>query len=320
MHSKFSIQWIDPDTGYVVFEIYLDDTARVILSASIEQTIRELGPGSFTMLEPNTVSDINLARDAIARWPALPIRVMHNVSELPYRTHGGREFDLMMKEKKPLAAFSYVEKGSTLDRFLKRYFAPEVTQGRFVEGRILDTDASDSDAPLKILYALSSESWRIEAYRMMFEAAKISRWNDALEFIEGSLLGYSPEESQFWFSFRKTKGLRWGSLSFYRMISFEEMRQLEINGMKAFGPTSADEIVFYSPDRNRSEADSIKSLRTLKSFAIAKFYANVRFIGRFYREKVDIDNVDLGMFSIQSDESNMLNELIDGKIEILERL
>ena len=84
-------------------------------------------------------------------------------------------------------------------------FSPYVASGQFVRGEfILDSgfvEPMGRHAITKyVLFALSSEAWRIPAMRLLKESFAKSRcrWNEALERIEGTLLGYTNEEITAW--------------------------------------------------------------------------------------------------------------------------
>jgi hypothetical protein len=51
-----------------------------------------------------------------------------------------------------------------------------------------------------VFFAQASEAWRIDAMIMLKESFRKSNcsWNEALERIEGTLLGYSEEEKDAW--------------------------------------------------------------------------------------------------------------------------
>jgi hypothetical protein len=49
---------------------------------------------------------------------------------------------------------------------------------------------SQSSGMRYVLYALRSEEWRIDAYILLKLTAEVSGWNQALERMEGTLLGY----------------------------------------------------------------------------------------------------------------------------------
>lgn len=116
--------------------------------------------------------------------------------------HTGRELSLMLAGRKPLAMF-FVEISELPNEVLvpERAFAEHIESGRFVRGEItLESGYSITlgrNAHIRyVFYALSSEAWRIAAMSLLRESFAKSKcpWNESLERIEGTLLGYSDEE------------------------------------------------------------------------------------------------------------------------------
>ena len=111
--------------------------------------------------------------------------------------HTGRELALMLSGKKPLAMF-YAEISELPDESLipDGAFAPYVTSGQFVRGEItLESGYSVSlgrNAQIRyVFFAPAAEAWRITATSLLRESFAKSHcpWNEALERMEGRLLG-----------------------------------------------------------------------------------------------------------------------------------
>lgn len=126
--------------------------------------------------------------------------------DLSAANHTGRELSLMLDGAKPLAMF-YAEVSELPDEeFIpEQAFGPYVASGQFVRGEfILSGGYSEligrSTLIKYVLFARSSEAWRIPAMRLLKESFAKSpcRWNEALERIEGALLGYTDEEVTAW--------------------------------------------------------------------------------------------------------------------------
>lgn len=116
--------------------------------------------------------------------------------------HTGRELALMLDGRKPLAMF-YAEVSELPDESLipEAAFAPHVSAGRFVRDEItLESGYSVSlgrNAQIRyVFFAPAAEAWRITATRLLRECFAKSQcpWNEALERMEGRLLGYTDEE------------------------------------------------------------------------------------------------------------------------------
>lgn len=124
------------------------------------------------------------------------------MTDLIAANHTGRELALMCSGRKPLAMF-YAEVSELPDERLipELAFAPLVAVGQIVRGEItLESGYSVSlgrNAQIRyVFFALSHEAWRITATSLLRESFAKSQcpWNEALERMEGTLLGYTEEE------------------------------------------------------------------------------------------------------------------------------
>ena len=126
--------------------------------------------------------------------------------DLTAANHTGRELSLMLDGAKPLAMFyAEVSELPEEDFIPENAFRPYVTTGQFVRGEfILDNGYAESigrNALIKyVLFAHYAEAWRIPAMRLLKESfiKAQCQWNEALERIEGTLLGYTDEEVTAW--------------------------------------------------------------------------------------------------------------------------
>jgi hypothetical protein len=118
-----------------------------------------------------------------------------------YRTHVGRELEMMLSGLKPLAMF-YGDADSEADERIipEQRFSSYVEKGEFAKGELILEYAVDprTNRPVKVryvFYALVSEQWRIEAMRLAIEVmSKMGRADEGLDRIMGTLLGHSAEE------------------------------------------------------------------------------------------------------------------------------
>jgi hypothetical protein len=248
----------------------------------------------------------------IGEWADKPIKLFHESSELPYRVHGGREFDLMMKGLKPLSAFSLADYPPNIEVFLQRYFDPLVKSGKLISGEI----TGDVFLAPAIMYALPGEDWRIEAYRLMASASRISGWNDTLEFIQGSLLGYSSEENRLWAEYRRKAGQRWGLQCVYRPIEEAEMELIRKTGCKAFVTEDEKPIRIYLPYDSPGTADLGSALARVHQTALARFYVPAMKFRHFSNGVIRNEDIDYEVFEIPGADLPQLNAAIDGIIEI----
>lgn len=116
--------------------------------------------------------------------------------------HTGRELTLMRSGKKPLAMF-YAEISELPDENLipELAFSPYVSSGEIVRGEnTLESGYSVSlgrNAHIRyVFFAVAEEAWRITATSFLRESFAKAQcpWNEALERMEGKLLGYTDEE------------------------------------------------------------------------------------------------------------------------------
>ena len=121
--------------------------------------------------------------------------------DLSAKNHTGRELELMVAEKKPLAMF-YAEVGELPDEQLipEARFAPYVRSGDFVRGETIISGSYDPrwkrDVQVRyVFYALRNEAWRIPAMVLVLnQQLKVQEPSEALDRITGALLGYTDEE------------------------------------------------------------------------------------------------------------------------------
>jgi hypothetical protein len=124
-------------------------------------------------------------------------------SAVPYEIHTGRELEFMLSRGKPLAHFSEVYPPEPVEEIIpRRAFAPYVSNGTFetcVFVRLLNClppqRAPHVRGTLHVFYALPHETWRIEDFIALMNAADSQGWSENFERREGLLLGYSTEEN-----------------------------------------------------------------------------------------------------------------------------
>ena len=115
---------------------------------------------------------------------------------LPYTIHTNRELGMMLRGAKPLACFSdvYGTFPVAVLRYL-RLFDRHVYAGRFVKCEYVTIQKGQPHRLHVILYALSTEQWRVDA---MIELRARLVWSEACERREGELLGYGDLENDLW--------------------------------------------------------------------------------------------------------------------------
>jgi hypothetical protein len=318
MHSFFNIDVYDEATGCIVHELYLEKSDQNKFPDFIRQIIDRLGANQSEPLSWDSLAGHPILSDEFSNQMNLPIRVRHEACELPYKVHGGREFDLMMKGLKPLSVFCHRDMSASLSTFLQKYFDPLVGSGRLISDWISSEETGDSFMAPAVMYALPGEAWRFEAYRLLASAARIAHWNDALEFIEGSLLGYSRDQSRLWLDHRRARGLRWGLHQMYRLMTRTEVGLLRKNGFKSFSIDNERPIRLYLPYHHADEIDPGVVLAKANQASLARFYVPLLEFEPFSQGVTRISDIDFGVYVLPGPDLARLNSSIDGAIDIIE--
>jgi hypothetical protein len=125
----------------------------------------------------------------------------------PYLIHTNRELELMLAGKKPLAVFAHerVEGFKKSDALAGQDFERYVATGTISEHvRSFERQLPDG-SPVSIdyyFYALPGEEWRVQAYCLLLDMLHKTGWCSHLEWVEGTLLGYTEEQNQYHLSRR----------------------------------------------------------------------------------------------------------------------
>jgi len=122
--------------------------------------------------------------------------------ELPYEVHTNRELGLMLAGVKPLAMF--VDSKDCFPDVVLRYlrmFDRHVRADRFIRrDHVSESSTSAAHITHRILFALPSETWRIDE---MINLKASSTWTDQHERREGELLGYHDWMNDYWIARRR---------------------------------------------------------------------------------------------------------------------
>ena len=122
--------------------------------------------------------------------------------DIPYLIHTNFELPLMLEGRKPLAVFQDGYPSEWFDEFLAP-FAPFVASGQII-CRTVDTPVPDLkqrrpdlEGLRDVYFSLPGEEWRIDAYIDEITNGT-GDWNDDLERLQGSLLGYEDWQNDWW--------------------------------------------------------------------------------------------------------------------------
>lgn len=109
--------------------------------------------------------------------------------------HTGKELELMLAGKKPLAMFyGTVVNGQAYDEIPEEEFDAYVTGGQFVKGE-LEHSPKPGISVRYVFYALKAEQWRIPALKMVLQQMqRMGRSDQGIDRVTGALLGYTEKE------------------------------------------------------------------------------------------------------------------------------
>jgi len=195
-----SLETIDPATGGWLERKRIDVPDLETLTHALN--LDEIEINRVYELEPADMAYIERQHDvAFAdRSLAVVMVVQHGIEHQKYdeqASHTGRELLLMLAGKKPFAAFSKIDKPEEDCIVPEDLFDPYVTNGTFVK-RSEIVEITRFGPLRRILYAVPSEEWRIEAYLTLWRLSdKHHTWSDGFEKMEGYLLGYETEIDPF---------------------------------------------------------------------------------------------------------------------------
>jgi hypothetical protein len=130
--------------------------------------------------------------------------------DIDYVTHAGRELELMLEGSKPLAMFYLdADEDEIEDFFPKSKFDQCINNGLLV-GRecIITMDLSSTLGKIirirYFFYAKIGEEWRIDAMILLIHTEnRLTIYDEGLDMMMGSLLGYSDEENDRYQALRK---------------------------------------------------------------------------------------------------------------------
>ncbi len=178
---------------------------------------------------------------------------------LSYEIHTNREFEFMLEGRKPLAYFSdmifddegvqepdgeferQVESGAFVKHEVRELWEPFTFNDRIVTGR------------WHRFYALKDEAWRIPAFLLLNRIRDKHPWNDALERLEGSLLGYTDQQTDEWLAKYYERSAGWACLTLYATVTSQVLDEVAELGNRAF-PKSAEQASFFIANRTPARA------------------------------------------------------------------
>ena len=115
-------------------------------------------------------------------------------------SHTGRELELMLAGRKPLAAFCVEADALPCEELIPEDAFSPFVQSKQMQRQDFDLQSNTpSGAPVTlrlVMYALPGEEWRMSVMLKLMQALHSGGgWNETCERVEGSLLGYSDAEN-----------------------------------------------------------------------------------------------------------------------------
>jgi hypothetical protein len=200
---QFLIEVYDQETECIAKEICFEVASDTELLPMIG--LEEFHPQATYELDGRDIQRINghfnLNIDENA--PLVKIRQKMALDDLPYQIHTNRELALMLAGKKPLSAFVGTHPHcADIEEIPERLFDKHVSSGRFIKKECIEPLQEGLAAMIRrVFYALPEESWRINAYILLFQTARRAGWSEGFERMEGSLLGYTDQQNDAYLEF-----------------------------------------------------------------------------------------------------------------------
>jgi len=205
--NRFILQAIDPKHGSATFETMLrvehvEDLRKLLGDAAADDSALECWY-SLTEAELAAINQqFGVGFDPMGHetW----LGRLHSRFEAPYLIHTGYELPLLLEGRKKLAVFSDAYPPD--EHWNERYFTPYVEKGVIhreidiepFEAPLVRKDGTRFDGMRNVYYSPKGEEWRIPAYKLVWQAALKSRWNEHFERIQGMLFGYEDWQMEWW--------------------------------------------------------------------------------------------------------------------------
>ncbi|MCX7380998.1 MAG: hypothetical protein NT133_06160 [Alphaproteobacteria bacterium] len=210
---------------------------------------------------------------------------------------------LMLDGVKPFAVFPVQYPVEPDDYQVDALFEPHVRSGLLVK-RVIDEPFDKPvrsslgrrfDGVRRVFYARRGEEWRIDAHILLWKQFDHGAWNETMERLLGSLLGYTDEQNNWWLGRRRREHASpvWPDSTVYIAVDAAELTWMRAVGERALQPERSEpclELVMpdYRPDpaalqRWLEESDSAAILR----FGVPRSFFTGRKIerrgdGRYY--------------------------------------
>ncbi len=215
---RFLLQAIDADLGCSVLEALLRTDDLAALAATLGDEASDDPELEHLYLLDPPQWEVIANRFSVAFDPGdRPVWLsrMHSIRDVPYLVHTGFELLLMLDGRKPFAKFVVEEPAAPFDMEFLECFEPHVRSGTLIKR------LAPVEPPLKkpirardgrivtgfhfIFFTLPGEEWRADANLLLERQLRRGAWNEALERLEGELLGYTDEQNDYWQTRRRDR-------------------------------------------------------------------------------------------------------------------
>ncbi len=166
----------------------------------------------------------------------------------------------MLEGVKPFAKFSFSSPVHPDDFPEEALFEPHVRSGLLIK-RVLDEPLEKPihspsgrvyDGVRMVFYACRGEEWRIDAFILLWRQLDHGPWNETLERLDGSLLGYTDAQNDWWLARRRRDHATptFTDRTVYVAVDAEELAWIRAIGERALKPERSEanlELVMYLP-------------------------------------------------------------------------
>ena len=325
--DNFVLQAIDPSLGCSVLEALIPrpdvESLRKLLGSDATDD-QDLNNTYF--LDPDQVRTIatqfDVPFDPIS--PETRLSRLNSISEIPYLVHTNYELFLMLDGKKPFAMFTISYPTEDGDDAVEVMFEPHVQSGRIVKRVVIEPFNKPIqgyrgrmyDGSRHLYYALPGEEWRIDANRILWRQLDYVAWNETMERMWGTLLGYTDAQNDWWIArLRHKGGANWGLITAYAAVGGSVLEWIRASGCHALPwdmPGLEIKLMLHGP-RPDSAALQIWMDDT-QSAAVVRLGLNRRFL---QSREADLED-GIRFYRILPAAIPELNGSLERRIEIIE--
>lgn len=204
---RFVLEILDPCTECAKQKLEFDAVEANEVGAIL--AIPDFDPSVTYELDETELSKLaagfSIALCGNEKWGVLRERIW--LDDLPYQVHTNRELYMMLEGTKPFASFvGEYPPNPDVEEVPDRLFDKYVKDDKFIKREFIELRPHGRALGLRrVLYSLPGESWRIDAYIVLLQTACKTGWNESLERMEGSLLGYEEWQIDAYFSVVKAR-------------------------------------------------------------------------------------------------------------------